>query len=183
MRTNDGLPLVKFMMLLSSLAPLFILVGVKGLDLVILDKHLWIAVSLLVIIPYAILRLRVTLSIKSNDTFVLNVSDVQNNREYLFTYLFTVLLPLYSVSITNNREFAAMIFAISFVIFVLWNMNLHFVNILFAFQGYRVFTIESFNSAVLLTTRTSIPKDMKELKVHRLSNTVFIELKNYNYAH
>lgn len=182
MKTNDGLPLVKFMMLLSSMAPLFLLVGIRGLDAVVADKHLWIAVACLVLIPYLVLRLRMYLSIKSNDTFVLDVTDVKNNKEYLFTYLFTVLLPLYSVTISNNREFGAMMFAICFVIFVLWNMNLHFVNILFAFMGYRVFTIESFDSAILLTTRTTIPKDLKELKVHRLSNTVFIELKNYRYA-
>lgn len=182
MKTNDGLPLVKFMMLLSSMAPLFLLVGIRGLDAVVADKHLWIAVACLVLIPYLALRLRMYLSIKSNDTFVLDVTDVKNNKEYLFTYLFTVLLPLYSVTISNNREFGAMMFAICFVIFVLWNMNLHFVNILFAFMGYRVFTIESFDSAILLTTRTTIPKDLKELKVHRLSNTVFIELKNYRYA-
>lgn len=182
MKTNDGLALVKFMMLLSSMAPLFLLVGIRGMDSVIVDKHLWIAVACLVLIPYLVLQLRIRLSIKSNDTFVLDVTDVKNNKEYLFTYLFTVLLPLYSVTISNNREFGAMMFAICFVIFVLWNMNLHFVNILFAFMGYRVFTIESFDSAILLTTRTTIPKDLKELKVHRLSNTVFIELKNYRYA-
>jgi len=181
MKTNEGLPLVKLMMLLSSMAPLFILVGVRGMDKVICDKYLWIAVSSLVIIPYLILRLRIYRSVKSNDTFLIDVTEAKNNKEYLFTYLFTVLLPLYSVAITDNREFAAMIFAICFVIFVLWNMNLHFINIFFAVAGYRVYTIESFNSSVLLTKRTRIPTDIKELKVHRLSNTVFIELNNHNY--
>jgi len=89
---------------------------------------------------------------------------------------------LYSVTIETKREFGAIMFAICFIIFILWNMNLHYVNVLFAFQGYRVYTIESYDSAVLLTTRTSIPKNIKEIKVHRLSNSVFIELKNYDYA-
>lgn len=182
MKTNEGLPLVKFMMLLSSMAPLFLLVGIRGMDNVVCDKLLWISISLLLFIPFVIVKLRIYFSVKSNDVFVLDITDTRNNKEYLFTYLFTVLLPLYSVTISSNREFFAIIFAICFVIFVLWNMNLHFVNILFAIQGYRVYTIESFDSAILLTTRPTLPKKINELKVHRLSNSVFIELKKYNYG-
>ena len=182
MKTNEGLPLVKFMMLLSSMAPLFLLVGIRGMDNVITDRYLWLAISILLLLPYFIIKLRIHFSIKSNDVYVLDISETRNNKEYLFTYLFTVLLPLYSVTISTNREFFAIVFAICFVIFILWNMNLHFVNILFAIQGYRVYTIESFDSAILLTTRAVLPKKLNELKVHRLSNTVFIELKNYNYG-
>jgi hypothetical protein len=110
MKTNEGLPLVKFMMLLSSMAPLFLLVGIRGMDNVIDDKHLWFAVLLLLIIPFIIIKLRVYFAVKSNDVFVLDVSETKNNKEYLFTYLFTVLLPLYSVTISDNREFGAMFF-------------------------------------------------------------------------
>lgn len=182
MKTNEGLPLVKFMMLLSSMAPLFFLVGIKGMDKVVDYKHLWIVVSLLIVIPFIVIKLRIYFAKKNNDVFVLNVSETKNNKEYLFTYLFTVLLPLYSVTISDNKEIWAMVFAICFVVFVLWNMNLHFVNILFAFQGYRVFTIESFDSAILLTKRSTIPQNINELKVHRLSNTVFIEINKHDYA-
>src|SRR5690606_23527408 len=100
---------------------------------------------------------------------------------YLFTYLFTVLLPLYSVSITTDREFAAVVVAILFIMFVLWNLNLHFINILFALQGYKVYTLEDLDGAILLSTRSHIPKKITEIKVHRLSNSVFIELKDHNY--
>ncbi len=182
MKSNEGLPLIKLMMLLSSMAPLFILIGIKGFDHVICDKYLWIAVSFLVVIPYLFIWLRIYFSKKSNDTFLLDVSETKTNREYLFTYLITILLPLFSVTITTNREFVAMISAIFFVVFVLWNMNLHFINILFAILGYRVYTIDSYNCSVLLTKRTRIPSNIKELKVHRISNSVFIELKNYKYA-
>ena len=182
MKDSEGLPLVKFMMLLSSMAPLFILVAARGMNTVICDKYLWIAVGCLVLLPYLILQLRIYRAKKSNDTFLLDVSEVKSNKEYLFTYLFTVLLPLYSVAITNYREFSAMVIAICIVIFVLWNMNLHFINILFAIQEYRVYTIESFHCAILLTRRTRIPGDLKELKVHRLSNNVFIEINSYTYG-
>ena len=176
------MPFVKFMMLLSSMAPLFLLVGIRGMDKLIDVKHLWLIISLLIIIPYSVLQIRIFLAKKSNDTFNLDIKDCKNNKEYLFTFLFTVLLPLYSVSIDSHREFVAVMFAVCFVIFVLWNMNLHFINIFFAFQGYRVYTLENGQSVILLTPRHSIPSDLKELRAHRLSNSVFIQLKKYNYA-
>lgn len=183
MKSIEGLPFVKFMMLISSMAPLFLLVGIRGINKnVIEDNHLQIAVTLLLFIPFIVIKLRIYFARKSNDVFVLDVSATMNNKEYLFTYFFTVLLPLYSVSINDNREFGAMLFSICLVLFVLWNMNLHFVNILFAIQGYRVYTIEGYESAILLTTRSTIPKNLHEIKVHRLSSSVFIELKKYNYA-
>ncbi len=182
MKKIEGLPFVKFMMLLSGMSPLFLLIGIRGLDDFVEDKHLWITVFLLIVIPFLVIKIRIHYAHKSNDLFEINISEKKNNKEYLFTYLFTVLIPLYSVSINNCREFGSMIFAICFVIFVLWNMNFHFINILLAFQGYKVYTIESFDSAILLTTRSTFPKNMNEIKVHRLSNSVFIELKKYKYA-
>lgn len=182
MKEKEGLPLVKFMMLLSSMAPLFLLVGIRGMDQIISSDKLWYFISGLILIPYSILQLRIYFAKKSNDSHTLSVDGAKNNKEYLFTFLFTVLLPLYSVSISNSREFAAVVFAICFVIFVLWNLNLHFVNLFFALQGYRVYTIENDNSIVLLTFRHSIPHDLKELKVHRISNSVFIELKQFEYG-
>ena len=177
MKETEGLPLVKIMMLLSSMAPLFILLGVRGLGHLITDLYLWFSIFILVFIPYFIIRLRIHRAKKSNDSYIIDTSNCRNNREYLFTYLLTVLLPLYSVAVNNNRELYAMIIAISFVIFVLWNMNLHFINLLFAFQGFRVYTIESFHTSILLSKRTTIPSELKELKVYRLSNSVFIELQ------
>ena len=135
MKKIEGLPFVKFMMLLSGMSPLFLLIGIRGLDDFVEDKHLWITVFLLIVIPFLVIKIRIHYALKSNDLFEINISEKKNNKEYLFTYLFTVLIPLYSVSINNCREFGSMIFAICFVIFVLWNMNFHFINIL-CFDGH-----------------------------------------------
>jgi len=35
--------------------------------------------------------------------------------------------------------------------------------------------------SILLTTRQHIPRNLSEIKAHRISNSVFIELKNYKY--
>jgi hypothetical protein len=181
MRPSEGLPFVKLMMLLNSMAPLFVLVGIRGIGQILSDQILWTSVAALAIIPYLVLRWRIFLSKRSNDTYMLNVTVWRTNKEYLFTYFFTVLLPLYGVSITSVREFVAVLFAICFVLFVLWNLNLHFVNVFFAFQGYKVITLVNENGAILLTQRHHIPASITELRAHRISNSVFIELKDFPY--
>jgi hypothetical protein len=176
MNQNEGLPLIKFMMLLGSMSPLFFLLGVRGLDVEIPDKYLWITVGGLIFIPYIFIRIRLYFAQKSNDKFILDVSCSKDNKEYLFTYLFTVLLPLYSIDIDDIRDFYAVLCALVIIFFVLWNMNLHFINILFALRGYKVFTIESHNSSILLTKRSRIPETLQQISVFRLSNSVFIEI-------
>jgi hypothetical protein len=181
-RNDEGLPVVKLMMLLSSLAPLFILIGIRGMDKLINYNLLWIIIGLILIIPFTILLLRIQAAKKSDDKFNVNVQQSKLNKEYLFTYLFTVLLPLYSVTVTSEKELIAIFFAILFVIFVLWNLNLHFINIFFAAKGYKVYTLPNQDSAILLSIRNNIPEDIISITAHRLSNSVFIELKNYDYG-
>ena len=187
MKQREGLPFVKFMMLLSSMAPLFLLVGIRGVQiksgetLLISSKQTWVVIACLIIIPYLILKIRIYFSRKSSDVYPLNVQHSTLNKEYLFTYLFTVLLPLYSVNISSIDELYAVVCAITIVVFVLWNLNMHFINMFFALSGYRVFTLPGQNGAILLSTRQSIPQDLSEIIAHRISNSVFIELKNYQY--
>ncbi|HLO46009.1 MAG TPA: hypothetical protein VK175_16830 [Leadbetterella sp.] len=181
MNKNEGLPFVKFMMLLSSLAPLLILLGIRGMDEILCYKKLWLIIFLLLAIPFLVLLLRIRLSKKNDDKYTINVRGNHLNKDYLFSYLFTVLLPLYSVSIDNKKEFYAIIFAIVFVVFVLWNLNMHFINIFFALNGYKVFTLPEQNGAILLSTRNTISNDLSKLIAHRLSNSVFIELKQFKY--
>lgn len=180
-QNTEGLPVVKFMMLLSSLAPLFILVGIRGMDKIVPYWLLWVIIGVLLVIPFGVLLLRVRLSKKQDDKYTVNVKGNKLNKEYLFTYLFTVLLPLYSVTITTEKEFIAILFAIIFVVFVLWNLNLHFINIFFALKGYKVYTLPQQDSSILLTTRNYLDDELNTITAHRLSNSVFIELKDYNY--
>lgn len=168
-------------MLLSSLSPLFILIGIRGMDNLMPYWLLWIIICALLAFPFSVLLLRIHLSKTLDDKYTVNVKKNKLNKEYLFTYLFTVLLPLYSVTITNEKEFMAILFAIIFVVFVLWNLNLHFINIFFALKGYKVYTLPQQNSAILLTTRNYLDDELKSITAHRLSNSVFIEIKDYSY--
>ena len=167
------------MMILSSLSPLFIMLSFRGAGDVIPDLVLWIIAGAILIIPSLFIYLRTNLSIKHKEIFELATEGATQNKEYLFTYLFTILLPLYSLSITNTRELFAVLSAILFVMLILWNMNLHYINILFALLGYRVFVLKADDSKILISSKQHIER--RTLKAHRLSNSVFIEVKNYDY--
>jgi hypothetical protein len=183
MERREGVPVVKFMMLLSSMTPLFLLIGLRGIAAtVISDRSLWIIIGIVVILPFLFLYLRIQAAIKSNNVMNVDTTDNSDNKDYLFTYLFTVLLPMYSFTITNCRDAFALLFALIVVLFVLWNMNLHFINIFFAIQGYKVYTLNKLDGAILLSVRHNLPVNAQDMMVHRISNSVFIEIKNHNYG-
>ena len=98
--------------------------------------------------------------------------------------MFATLLPFYSVSIDSIRDVWTTLVALAFVIFLFLHLNLHYMNIVFALKGYRIFTIcppEDNNPLsgktpqVLITKRSIVLKD-DEIMAYRLSNTVFGDL-------
>jgi len=73
--------------------------------------------------------------------------------------------------------------ALSFIVFLFWHLNLHYMNLMFAAKGYRVFTIyppaddnqlSGRLSQVLITKRVAISPG-ERLSVYRLSDTVYFE--------
>ena len=93
-----------------------------------------------------------------------------------------MLLPFYTVNLRDCREFAATLLALLFILFLFWHLNLHYMNLLFAIKGYRVFTVTpdptdrigSPAPFVILTKRIALP-EREQIKAYRLSDTVFIE--------
>ena len=94
-----------------------------------------------------------------------------------------MLLPFYPVETGTWRDFAALISALGFVVFLFWHLNLHYMNIVFAICGYRVFTIlppkeenpiSGRISLVLITPRTSVLSG-ERIVAYRLSDTVYFE--------
>ena len=179
-KQKEGVPIIRLLMIISSLAPLFIMLAFRGANNIISDELLWIITGAILFVPTVFIYLRIKISIKNREIFELTTENTTQNKEYLFTYLFTILLPLYSLSITSCRELLAVLSAIVFVMLVLWNMNLHYINILFALFGYRIFTLKADDSKLLISTKHYI--DDKITKAHRLSNSVYIEVKNHDYS-
>ena len=178
---SESLRLARLLMVLSSLAPLFVLWAIRGNSLI---PDIWFipACLLLATVPTGILLLRIKTAIRNRDRRELAIGGVEDHRAHLLTYLFAVLLPFYAADVSTWRDLAAMLGALAFIIFVFWRLNLHYLNLLFAIRGYHVFTVSppegvevvDLSKRVLISRRPWLPRTA--LPVYRLSDTVFIEL-------
>ncbi len=181
---SEGLKIARLLMVLSSISPLFVLWAIKGSKLVP-DSYLLSLCSLMVILPNFFLWMRIEAAKKHQMKSELVVGSAEDHRDHLLVYLFVMLLPFYPIDTGTWRDFAALIVALAFVVFLFWHLNLHYMNIIFAIRGYRVFTIlppQDDNplsgriSLVLITPRTSVLSGDRII-AYRLSDTVFLEDK------
>ncbi len=178
---EEGLKFTRFAMVLSSVAPLFLLWAIRGAN-VIPDCYFIAGCLLLATLPTGFLLLRLMVAKRSNDTRSLVVGSIEDNRGHVLAYLFAMLLPFYRQNIDSWRDFSAMLVALGFILFLFWHLNYHYMNILFAIRGYRVLTIQppqdseysGRTNIALITKRSTFPNG-KRLLAYRLSNTVYLE--------
>lgn len=179
---KQGLRFARFLMVLSSISPLFILWAIRGSSL-IPDIYFTLFCALMIAVPNLFLWLRIRIVRKLQLRRQLVVGTAEDHKDHLLVYLFAMLLPFYTISLSAWRDFGATLAALIFIIFLFWHLNLHYMNVLFALFGYRVFTlyppkaenpISGKESKVLITRRTYIPEGEK-LDVYRLSDTVYFE--------
>ncbi len=178
---QEGLQATRLILVLSSMAPLFILWAVRGSPS-IPDGYFVPGCLSLAIGPTLVLLRRLRLAKKNNDCQTKTVGAAEDHRDHILVYLFAMLLPFYTVNLQGVREFAATVVALLFILFLFWHLNMHYMNLLFAIWGYRVFTVtpkagEQFGSKasfVLLTRRVALMEG-EGIEAYRLSDTVFIE--------
>jgi len=178
---KEGMQVLRLIMVLSSMAPLFLLWAVRGSGSVP-DQYFIPGCLLLAIIPTMVLWLRIRTAKKTNDCQVKTIHSADDHRDHILVYLFAMLLPFYTANLKDGREFGATVLALLFILFLFWHLNMHYMNLLFAFKGYRVFTVTpdpkdrvgSKAPFVILTKRIA-PSEGEQLEAYRLSDTVFIE--------
>jgi hypothetical protein len=100
---DRGLPVARLLMVLSSLAPLFILWAIRGAPPI--PDRWWIATCLLfAVVPNLALLWRWRIARKRNDHRTIVVSTARDQSGDLLVYLFAMLLPLYTANLGNERE-------------------------------------------------------------------------------
>jgi hypothetical protein len=179
-RAGRGLPLARLLMVIGSLAPLFLLWALRG---AFVSDRWWVPLCLtLAVVPNLVLIWRWRISRRRNDHRIIIVGTARDQSEHLLVYLFAMLLPLYAANLTSGRELASVAAAFIFIVFLFWHMNLHYMNIAFAMCGYRAYTIEMRArpgtepvSVVLLSKRHSPPLPDTSIDGFRLSDTVYVE--------
>ena len=179
----EGLSVFRIIMVLSSLAPLFVLWGLRGID-IIPDAWFIPACSTLVVLPTVLVQRRISRAIAKSDRRSLTVGTSEDSRKHLLVYLFATLLPFYRTAIDSHRDLAAMVVALLLVLFLFWHLKLHYINIVLAFKKYRAFTIHppvdgspftGTSSLVLLTMRDHLPSGT-DVVAYRVTDSVYLEL-------
>jgi hypothetical protein len=180
---REGLQFARLVMVISSISPLFVLWAVRGTPLVD-DRNFIGLCCALIVLPNCFLLLRLGRARKDRDTREIIVGKAEDHRDHLLVYLFAMLLPFYASSLNTWRELSATSIAVCFIVFLFWNSNLHYMNILFSVAGYRIFTIypsadgnprSGRDSFVLITRRAAISSGDR-IVPFRLSNTVYWEV-------
>ena len=165
-------------MVLSSLAPLFVLMAIRG------SGAYFIAVCLLLaVLPSVCLWWRVQMTRKDNDVRVLKTGNTEDRRSDVLVYLFAILLPFYREDIGTCWDLFAMCLALGLIVFLFWRLNLHYMNLIFAVLGYQLFAVSppddgnphtGRESFVLITRRKHLSEEI-EVIAYRLSDTVYFE--------
>jgi hypothetical protein len=179
---SERLRATRLLMVLSSISPLFILWAIRG-NKVLPEWYFVSACGFLVIAPNLVLWLRIRTARRQNDKRTMVCGKAEDHRDHLLVYLIAILLPFYSANLGTARELGAALIAICFIVFLFWNMNLHYMNLAFAVFGYRVFTVMppqdgnpvSGQDTFVVITRRAALEPGTHVSAFRISDTVFLE--------
>lgn len=149
---KEGFGFARFVLVISSLSPLFVLWGIRGTNSV--SDYIWGPIcAALFILPNLFLYLMVRITRKSNNNITFKITAPRDHREHLLVYLFAMLIPLYDANMGGVRDLAAVSVTFLFVAFLFWHLKLHYMNLVFALKGYHIFTVD-----VPIATQGDSPK-------------------------
>lgn len=172
--------LVKLILVIACMSPLFILMAIKGIGIIPWEIYFPIFLGL-AIIPNAILWIRIFVATRQNDRKQIQVSGYTDNREHLLTYIFAMLIPLFQTSSATESDLYALLCAFTFIVYVFLHMELYYMNFFFAFFGYRVLSIKPdpasgiFSVSHVLITRRKIFLPNQNITPLRLTDFLLFE--------
>lgn len=173
-RPREPFLLLRVLMAVSSLSPLFFLIAIKGSAL-LSDSLLASICAAVIIISTSMLALRVKASLRNDDTATLKIVDVEDSRDHLLVYLFAVLVPLFQADLDTPRNALLFCSVLALVLFLLVHLRLYYANVLFAVFHFKIFTLtteEGRRIALISKKEKVIPSEMT---LHRVSNFLYID--------
>jgi ABC-type xylose transport system permease subunit len=185
-KIQEGLGGVRFILVWSSLSPVFLLWAIRGVDKI--PDEIWVPICLILfLLPTLLLWGFFELAKRRNNDKTITVQSAKDQREHLLTYLFAMLIPLFDASLGGYRDVIAVFVALLFVLFLFWHMRLHYMNLFFAMGGYRIFTVEAISGTeperrdsqrlttyAVLSKRHNLPMG-EPLKGWRLGGNVLVD--------
>lgn len=178
---KEAFQFMRLVMVLGSMAPLFLLWAVRG-SAFIPSIYFIPACLIAATVPTGLLLLRIRAAKATNDCQSKLIYQADDHKDHILVYLFATLLPFYTADLQSYREFGATLLALSFIVFLFWHLNMHYMNLLFAMKGYQVFTVMPDTQDphggkapfIILAKRTALVEGQK-IETYRISDTVFME--------
>lgn len=141
-KIKEGLGGVRFLLVWSSLSPVFLLWAIRGVEKI--PDKIWVPGCVAIfLLPTILLWLFFRRAKRQENDKTITVHSAKDQREHLLTYLFAMLIPLFDANLGGYRDLIAIFVALLFVLFLFWHMRLHYMNLFFAMCGYRIFTVEA----------------------------------------
>lgn len=141
-KIQEGLGGVRFLLVWSSLSPVFLLWAIRGVEKI--PDKIWVPSCIVIfLLPTILLWLFFRRAKRQENDKTITVHSAKDQREHLLTYLFAMLIPLFDANLGGYRDLIAIFVALLFVLFLFWHMRLHYMNLFFAMCGYRIFTVEA----------------------------------------
>lgn len=158
--------LTRLILVLACMAPLFILMAIRGVGILPWEIYFPGFIGL-ALIPNFILVVRIFVAVKNDDRKRIRVTNSTDNREQLITYIFAMLLPLFQSSVSTEQDLYAALCALLFVVYIFGHMELYYMNFFFALAGYRILSVRPDSASgnfsvshVLITKKNSIPNNL-----------------------
>lgn len=145
MRTASPSPQSRFqsyMLVLSSMSPLFILWALRGTSLMPQWAFIVICAALF-LLPNLYLALMLWTVKRSKSTRTITVHSADDRRQDVISFLFAMLLPFYAVDMDTWRNFGATIAAFVIVVILFASLNLQYMNLIVAVKGYHCFQVST----------------------------------------
>lgn len=134
--------LIRFILVIASMSPLFILLAIKGLEPFFSYFITFTFFILLVILPNLYFWFRINQARKNNDRKHISIGQYTDNREHIVSYIFALLIPIYQSNIITQNDLYAALCALIFILFIFWHLDLYYMNFIMALFGYKIISIK-----------------------------------------
>jgi|GEM_PF-2711338 hypothetical protein len=177
MREN-GLKFFRFLLLISSVSPVFALLAVKGANFLVEDYNVVYSLVMWGIFIISFLPLLIRCKIAKNEKVKLTINkNATPCIEEYSTYILSIALPLCQNELISENNFPFFIAMIIFVLIVFYVFNLYYLNIFFYLLGYKLYKIvpNRSHSYVIISKKEIQEIQSKDIVAIRLTNSLFWE--------
>ena len=124
---GDGLSFVRFILVWSSLSPVFILWAIRGTKAI--DQRIFtLACLILFLAPTLVLWFFWNRAKVKNAVRTVTVIKAEDPKDHILTYLFAMLIPLFQSNLDDVRQLTVAVVAFGMIMFMFLRMKLHYMS-------------------------------------------------------